>query len=120
MTAARLASILLIGCWLLPLDTNASTDVEQWGIQQVTLHSKSHYDNPFAAVTLNCRFSSAGKEVRVAGFYDGEDTWKARLMPDSVGATGTAGPTAYAERARPRAVQQGPLHDPAARRQLRY
>src|SRR5438034_10914523 len=113
MTAARLASILLIGCWALPLDTNASTDVEQWGVQQITLHSKSHYDNPFAAVTLNCRFSFAGREVRVDGFYDGEHTWKARLMPDSVGhwtyrctsndreldghsgATRTAGPTAY-------------------------
>jgi hypothetical protein len=85
MTAARLASLLLIGWWVLPLDTRAAADVEQWGIQQITLHSQGHYDNPFAAVTLECRFSLGTREIRVDGFYDGEHTWKARLMPDSVG-----------------------------------
>jgi hypothetical protein len=62
-----------------------AAQVEQWGVQEITLLSSRHYQNPFADVRLRCRFTSAGREVVVDGFYDGHQTWKARLMPDTPG-----------------------------------
>jgi len=85
MPPMRAASILLTGWCVLPLDICAAVEVEQWGVEEVTLHSRTHYDNPFAQVNLRCRFAVHNSEVHVDGFYDGEQTWKARLMPDRTG-----------------------------------
>ena len=59
--------------------------VEQWGVQELTLRSSHNYDNPFREVRLQGRFQSAGREVTVDGFYDGDHTWKIRFMPDVAG-----------------------------------
>jgi hypothetical protein len=60
--------------------------VEQWGVQELTLHSQRAYANPFADVSVQGRFRSQGKESTVDGFYDGDRTWKIRFMPETQGA----------------------------------
>lgn len=41
--------------------------------------------NPFVDVELFALFSQEGREIRVAGFYDGEGTYRVRFMPDAEG-----------------------------------
>ena len=62
-----------------------SPTVEQWGMQEIVLHSTRHYQNPFKEVSLSAKFVCSGKQVNAAGFYDGESTWKVRFMPLQAG-----------------------------------
>ena len=41
--------------------------------------------NPFTDVTLTAQFSHGGLSVNVHGFYDGNDTWRVRFMPQEEG-----------------------------------
>jgi hypothetical protein len=59
--------------------------VEQWGVQELTLRSARAYNNPFTEVRIQGQFRSQGREVTVEGFYDGEQTWKVRFMPEAAG-----------------------------------
>jgi hypothetical protein len=59
--------------------------VEQWGVQEVTIQSSVPHSNPFTDVELHCRFKSGGRELEVFGFYDGNQTWKIRFMPEHQG-----------------------------------
>ena len=61
--------------------------IEKWGIQEISLKSLKAYSNPFADVHLECEFKSAhqGRAVVAEGFYDGDNTWKVRLMPTAEG-----------------------------------
>lgn len=61
------------------------TQVEQWGVQEITVRSSHSYPNPFKDVQFQCRFKSSGQNLLVVGFYDGNQTWKVRLMPESQG-----------------------------------
>lgn len=63
----------------------SSAKIEQWGIQEITLRSSREYNNPFADVSLQCRFRCGDQEIVALGFYDGDQTWKVRLMPPSRG-----------------------------------
>ncbi|MPY90173.1 MAG: DUF5060 domain-containing protein [Luteitalea sp.] len=58
-----------------------SPEVERWGIQEVSLESARKYANPFADVQVKGRFRSGDTELVVDGFYDGNRTWKVRVMP---------------------------------------
>lgn len=57
--------------------------VEKWGIQEIILKSSKSYSNPFADVHLECEFRPAHRDHAIVaeGFYDGDNTWKVRLMP---------------------------------------
>ncbi|MEJ2007126.1 MAG: DUF5060 domain-containing protein [Acidobacteriota bacterium] len=57
--------------------------VEKWGIQEISLQTSKSYSNPFKDVQLKCEFKSAhhDREVVAEGFYDGDNSWKVRLMP---------------------------------------
>jgi len=59
---------------------------EQWGIEELTLHSDRRYSNPFTEVKLTGRLTCAGQTTQSAGFFDGGDTWKIRFMPRVQGA----------------------------------
>ena len=59
--------------------------VEQWGLQEISLQSTFAHANPFTDVDLRCRFASANRQVEVYGFYDGNQTWKIRFMPEQQG-----------------------------------
>jgi hypothetical protein len=53
---------------------------------EATLKSSRRYFNPFTEVTIIATFRSpSGKVHEVEGFYDGEQTWKVRFMPDEIG-----------------------------------
>jgi hypothetical protein len=59
--------------------------VEQWGIEEIILHSSQHYKNPFREVTLSANLECTGEKQMVTGFYDGDSTWKVRFMPQQLG-----------------------------------
>jgi hypothetical protein len=59
--------------------------VERWGIQEISLRSARKYANPFTDVQVKARFRSGDTELAVDGFYDGDGTWKARVMPTRQG-----------------------------------
>lgn len=70
--------------------TNSSTairspHVEQWGLQEIALRSDKTYANPFQEVQLQGSFSCDGETVTAQGFFDGDSTWKVRLMPGRQG-----------------------------------
>jgi hypothetical protein len=54
-------------------------------VQEVVLHSRHPYGNPFTDVNVIGVFKSAGRIVKVDGFYDGDATWKLRLMASEPG-----------------------------------
>ncbi len=60
-------------------------DIEQWSVEEISFHSNRKYQNPFSDVQLQGRFTSKDQTVSVTGFYDGNDTWRIRFMPDHQG-----------------------------------
>src|ERR1700730_16808347 len=61
-------------------DLQGAAFIEQWGIQEITLHSEVVHQNPFKDVRLEAVFQRDGTTVRGDGFFDGNQTWKIRLM----------------------------------------
>jgi hypothetical protein len=88
---SRFQSVFVIGLFVPSLFAAAADApvfaprVDQWGVQEVTLRSQRIYGNPFADVSVQGRFRSQGKDVTVDGFYDGDQAWKIRFMPDITG-----------------------------------
>jgi len=66
-----------------PLWCNGS--IEQWGTEEVAMHSSHDYSNPFTDVQFKANFRSGTKSVTVDGFYDGNHIWKIRFMPEEQG-----------------------------------
>lgn len=85
--AAILAAILVLGALRTARadQPTFSAAAEQWGVQEITLRSTQPHKNPFADVKLQAQFRSGTKNVLVDGFYDGDQTWKIRLMPEAQG-----------------------------------
>jgi hypothetical protein len=80
---AAAIAILLISAVPLMADTpEFARSVERWGIQEVSVRSARPYANPFADAGFSCRFSAGARAVNTSGFYDGNHTWKCRLMPE--------------------------------------
>jgi hypothetical protein len=59
--------------------------VERWDYFELTLKAQVS-GNPFVDVTLEAEFVQAHRSIRVAGFYDGDDVYRVRFMPDTEGA----------------------------------
>jgi hypothetical protein len=84
--AAAAAFLMVPAVTPVMADTPAFANwVERWGMQEVSVRSGRDYANPFAEPAFNCRFNSGGRAVSAAGFYDGNHTWKCRLMPEVEG-----------------------------------
>ncbi|SFA82177.1 protein of unknown function [Cohnella sp. OV330] len=66
-------------------DVQSPGEAEQWGVYEIELKGPSH-GNPFTDVELAAEFKSGEKNVRMAGFYDGEGVYRIRFMPDAQGA----------------------------------
>ena len=62
----------------------AAPRVERWGLHEVVLQGPDG-GNPFLDVRLRARFSRGGESVDVAGFYDGEGTYRIRFSPPAAG-----------------------------------
>ncbi|WP_455380550.1 DUF5060 domain-containing protein, partial [Acidihalobacter prosperus] len=59
-------------------------NVEKWDF--VELEFQAHTEgNPFLDVSLTVDFAFGHRTVQVAGFYDGDDTYRVRFMPDAEG-----------------------------------
>ncbi|GAB3022031.1 DUF5060 domain-containing protein [Spirosoma pulveris] len=59
-------------------------EIEQWGRFELTLTGKPP-KNAFTGVKLTAAFSTGDTTYIVSGFYDGNDTFKIRFMPQKVG-----------------------------------
>jgi len=60
--------------------------VPKWGRFEQSFQSLRAYANPFQDLTLNVLFiSPLGETNRVAGFWDGGNTWRVRFSPDQAG-----------------------------------
>jgi hypothetical protein len=61
--------------------------VQRWDVHEVVLRGGTAYTNPFTDVRLEAAFihRDTGKRVAVNGFYDGDSTWRIRLMPTEPG-----------------------------------
>jgi hypothetical protein len=57
---------------------------ERWGVYEIVLNGPGD-GNPFDDVTLAAIFTSAGREIRVPGFYDGDGTYRVRFSPPDIG-----------------------------------
>ena len=66
------------------ISSPSSATVEQWGLFEVALPGPSS-GNPYQDVTLSGRFTFNHRTIEVAGFYDGEGTYRIRFMPDAPG-----------------------------------
>jgi hypothetical protein len=61
-----------------------SQQVAQWDVFEVALTGPP-LGNPFLDATLQATFSFGNRKVVTAGFYDGNNTWRIRFMPDTPG-----------------------------------
>jgi len=81
---ALLILLLFLLSTLIPL--NAQIKVPLWSIFETEFLNDQEFDDPFREVTLEVRYINPEKDTfNFQGFYDGENTWKARYMPDQVG-----------------------------------
>jgi hypothetical protein len=86
LSAATLLSSLNPGA-LASADASGAqgaTQVEQWGMFVIAFTQKLT-GNPFQDVSLSAVFTQGHREIRVSGFYDGNDTFRIRFMPDTTG-----------------------------------
>lgn len=84
---ARYPRILLLGCASVVLPSLLSSQVLQVQTNemfQLTLRSDSIYSNPHKELGLDCEFTGPnGQSTKVAGFWDGERTYRVRFaFPD--------------------------------------
>lgn len=70
-----------------PIDSSfALPTTGKWDVFEINLTTNNTYKNPFKEVSLQATFSSpTGHTIKVNGFYDGENNWKIRFVPDEVG-----------------------------------
>ena len=61
-----------------------SKTIEKWGYFELSL-SASASGNPFRDVSLEAEFVQEHRSITVKGFYDGDDTYRVRFMPDTEG-----------------------------------
>jgi hypothetical protein len=85
VTCLYSACVLLISAIPVSSQSTYARTVQRWGIQEIGFHSSRQYANPFKEVSVSARFTCAGEQVDVAGFYDGGSAWKVRFMPEQVG-----------------------------------
>ena len=62
----------------------AQEQVQQWQRFEIALKAK-HEGNAFQAVQLSAIFTSKDTSYEVDGFYDGNDTFRIRFMPETTG-----------------------------------
>jgi hypothetical protein len=65
--------------------SNTHSIIEQWGRFELS-HSATASGNPFLDVAFNAQFTHEnGSSITVEGFYDGEDLYRLRFMPEQPG-----------------------------------
>ncbi len=64
---------------------NSPQQIAQYGRFELTLPGPSD-GNPFVDVTLGATFQHVNRVLEAEGFYDGDGTYRVRIMPDAPGA----------------------------------
>lgn len=91
---AKLKTIVLLVIWLSAGSGQAGSQplsaaiepVPQWERFEIAVTNPMAYENPYEDVTLEVTFTRAdGTKVDFWGFYDGDNRWRVRFMPDQVG-----------------------------------
>ncbi|GBC98400.1 hypothetical protein HRbin17_00912 [bacterium HR17] len=81
-----LICLLLLTVTAAQAQVQAPHSVPRWGMWEAVLKSRRHYLNPFTEVTVTATFfAPSGNRFTVGGFYDGDNVWRVRFMPDEVG-----------------------------------
>jgi len=62
----------------------AAEHTAQWDVYEITLRGPAD-SNPFSSKTVGARFTLGHRMIDVAGFYDGDGTYRIRFMPDTPG-----------------------------------
>lgn len=63
----------------------ATETVERWGVFEVSIRESSKFTNPFTDVKISASFTYQHQTITVDGFYDGEEVYKLRFMPNVEG-----------------------------------
>jgi len=63
----------------------SAADVEKWDCFELVLKSDKSYSNPFTDVTLSAVFENGDKRFDIQGFYDGDNVYIIRFMPNQTG-----------------------------------
>ena len=63
----------------------APTTIHVWEMQELTFIAKNSYKNPYTEVTVWIDLSGPGFSKRVFGFWDGDSTFRLRLVPTQPG-----------------------------------
>ncbi len=65
---------------------NPDLQVSKWSMHEFTVRGQTGFENPFTKTMLVGQFTSpSGKIKRIDGFYDGENIWRLRFVPDEEG-----------------------------------
>jgi Domain of unknown function (DUF5060)/Protein of unknown function (DUF4038) len=60
--------------------------VERWRVLELSFTSTQHYDNPYRDVNVDVHFTAPdGSVLTMPGFWYGENIWKVRFAPPTVG-----------------------------------
>lgn len=82
----RIVYIYLFLLLFCPIPLDAQREVPQWDIFEVDFTNNKSYEDPFRDVSLEVRYiNPVNDTLHFQGFYNGDDTWKARYMPDRTG-----------------------------------
>lgn len=94
-SATAFASLIASHAFLEAQESPQTRAVHQYDIFEVVLKGPAN-GNPFVDVQVSATFSPGHRSVSVDGFYDGDDAYKIRFMPEAVGewSYGTASTTA--------------------------
>ena len=76
--------ILFLTLLLLPVFAKGNTQVEKYTVWEYQLKLPS-VNNPFTDVKIDARFQFKNRFYYTEGFYDGENIYKVRFMPDEEG-----------------------------------
>lgn len=70
--------VTILGC--------SKLKIGKFAIFETEIQNLTHYQNPYSDVDLKVHLESPdGRKIEHYGFYDGENTWKIRFMPDKTG-----------------------------------
>lgn len=59
--------------------------IKKWDIFEIETEINQKFSNPFIEVEMEALFTNGQVEKRVNGFYDGNNTWRIRFMPEELG-----------------------------------
>jgi hypothetical protein len=77
---------LLVSLLIVSFSSLICQNAPLWGRFEIPLNLATHYNNPFTDVSLYVKYIRPdGSIIDNYGFYDENNSWKIRVMPDQIG-----------------------------------